>query len=205
MRYVFLTPRVHWDWLFERINVDICISVRRATVNLQTTYVMTKSSFTRDKWIHVSFFFKLLSDNHPHRSFLSFFWKKRNQVVILVFCASSASSLHPDVSDAREQSCAKSKARSKDRTCHTKLIQDCRRECRGSQDVNNKTSAERFNSRTNSRLARGNLVGWLTPHIVSPTLTNKFILSDVTEIRHQHVLVLASRFASVILDRPITQ
>ena len=53
MRHVSRTHRVALDWLFDRINLDSKIQIKYIDTKNQLADILTKGSFTRDKWNHL--------------------------------------------------------------------------------------------------------------------------------------------------------
>ena len=54
MRHVSRTHRVALDWLFDRINLDPKIQIKYIDTKNQLADILTKGSFTRDEWNHLS-------------------------------------------------------------------------------------------------------------------------------------------------------
>ena len=59
MRHVSRTHRVALDWLFDRINLDTKIQIKYMDTKNQLADILTKGSFTRDKWNHLLCLFNI--------------------------------------------------------------------------------------------------------------------------------------------------
>ena len=59
MRHVSRTHRVALDWLFDRINLDPKIQIQYIDTKNQLADILTKGSFTRDEWNHLSTLFNI--------------------------------------------------------------------------------------------------------------------------------------------------
>ena len=59
MRHVSMTHRVALDWLFDRINLDSKIQIKYIDTKNQLADILTKASFTRDEWNHLSCLFNI--------------------------------------------------------------------------------------------------------------------------------------------------
>ena len=59
MRHVSGTHRVALDWLFDRINLDLKIQITYIDTKNQLADILTKGSFTRDEWNHLSCLFNI--------------------------------------------------------------------------------------------------------------------------------------------------
>ena len=53
MRHVSRTHRVALDWLFDRINLDPQIQIKKNDTKSQLADMLTKGNFTRDEWNHL--------------------------------------------------------------------------------------------------------------------------------------------------------
>ena len=59
MRHVSRSHRVALDWLFDRINLDPKIKIKCIDTKNQLADMLTKGSFTRDEWNHLSCLFNV--------------------------------------------------------------------------------------------------------------------------------------------------
>ena len=53
LRHVSRTHRVAFDWLFDRINLDLKIQIKYIFTKSQLADILTKGNFTRDEWNHL--------------------------------------------------------------------------------------------------------------------------------------------------------
>ena len=76
MRHVSRTHSVALDWLFDRINLDPQIQIKKIDTKNQLADMLTKGNFTRDEWNHLLCLFNI---NHFSSTDCSEVMSKRTQ------------------------------------------------------------------------------------------------------------------------------
>ena len=61
VRHISRTHRCDLDWLFDRINLDKAIHNKHVNTTQQIADALTKGSFSRESWTHLSHLFGLMS------------------------------------------------------------------------------------------------------------------------------------------------
>ena len=144
MRQVSRTHRVDFDGFSERTNSDPCIAVQNANTTQQVADMMTKGSFTCDKWNQLLFLSNVLKHNYLTAVFLQHHSlpsvvatshvkkklektdrlpqsnKRKHVVTRKISHQHSISRLHCSSSNGRERSRPKCTIEPKGCTCHGK-------------------------------------------------------------------------------------
>ena len=73
MRHVAWTRRVDLDWLFDRINLDSGIQIKSVNTSKQIADILTKASFSRERWSQLTQLFYLVTPHVHSCSHFAFF------------------------------------------------------------------------------------------------------------------------------------